>query len=82
MSDVEQKGLEWKLTPDLDLSRAKHRAKPETQKIEVSPFVLAAIRLLLFTGCRLSEILNLRWSEVDLEHGLLKHADSRTARSL
>jgi hypothetical protein len=40
LSDVEQKGLEWKLTPDLDPSRAKHRAKPEIQKIEVSPFVL------------------------------------------
>ena len=31
LSDVEQKGLEWKLTPDLDPSRAKHRAKPDTE---------------------------------------------------
>jgi integrase len=80
LSDVEQKGLEWKLTADLDPSRAKHRAKPETQKIEVSPFVIAAIRLLLLTGCRLGEILNLRWSEVDLEHGVLNLADSKTGK--
>jgi integrase len=80
LSDVEQKGLEWKLAPDLDPSRAKHRAKQETQKIEVSPFVLAAIRLLLFTGCRLSEILNLRWSEVELERGVLNLADSKTGK--
>jgi Arm DNA-binding domain/Phage integrase, N-terminal SAM-like domain len=45
LSAVEQCGLEWRLTPDLDPSRAKHRAKPATQKIEVSPFVLATVRL-------------------------------------
>ena len=80
LSNVEQKGLDWKLTPDLDPSRAKHRAKPEAQKIEVSPFVLATIRLLLFTGCRLGEILNLRWSEVDFERGTLNLADSKTGK--
>jgi integrase len=80
LSDVEQKGLDWKLTPDLDPARAKHRAKPETQKIEVSPFVLAAIRLLLLTGCRLGEILNLRWSEVDFDRGTLNLADSKTGK--
>jgi len=31
LRDVEQHGLNWKLTPDLDASRAKHRAKPERQ---------------------------------------------------
>lgn len=48
LRDVEQHGLNWKLTPDLDASRAKHRAKAEHQQIEVSPFVIAAIRLLLY----------------------------------
>jgi integrase len=80
LSDVEQKGLEWKLTPDLDPSRAKHRAKPDTQRISVSPFVIAAIKLLMFTGCRLGEILNLRWSEVDLERAVLNLADSKTGK--
>jgi integrase len=80
LRDVEQHGLNWKLTPDLDASRAKHRAKAERQQIEVSPFVIAAIRLLLFTGCRRSEILNLKWSEVDFERGMLNLTDSKTGR--
>lgn len=41
-------------------------------------YVLAAIRLLLFTGARLSEILTLRWSYVDLDHRLLRLPDSKT----
>ena len=43
-----------------------------------SPFVVAAIRLLIFTGARLSEILTLRWDQVDLERGWLNLADSKT----
>jgi integrase len=38
----------------------------------------AAIRLLALTGARRSEILNLRWREVDLGHGLLVLPDSKT----
>jgi integrase len=38
----------------------------------------AAIRLLALTGARRSEILNLRWREVDLERGLLMLPDSKT----
>lgn len=41
-------------------------------------FVLAAIRILLFTGARLSEILTLQWSFVDLDHRLLRLPDSKT----
>jgi integrase len=44
----------------------------------ISLFVLAAIKLLILTGCRRGEILNLRWSEVDLENELLLLADSKT----
>jgi integrase len=40
--------------------------------------VIAAIRLLVFTGARLSEILTLRWDHVDLERGFLNLADSKT----
>ena len=35
----------------------------------VSPLAAAAIRLLMLTGCRKSEILTLRWWDVDLEGG-------------
>jgi integrase len=41
-----------------------------------------AIRLLALTGCRRSEILELKWNEVDLEGGALRFADSKTGRSV
>jgi integrase len=44
----------------------------------VTPWIAAAVRLLLFTGARLSEILTLRWNEVDLDNGLLRLPDSKT----
>ena len=45
---------------------------------EVSANAAAAIRLLMFTGCRRNEILRLRWEEVDLERGELRLRDSKT----
>jgi len=47
-----------------------------------SLFALAAIRLLIFTGARLGEILTLRWEYVDLEQRVLKLPDSKTGRKL
>src|SRR5204862_1250052 len=41
---------------------------------------IAAIRLLLFTGCRLREILHLKWEHADFERGLLLLPDSKTGR--
>lgn len=41
---------------------------------------LAAIRMLAVSGMRLSEVLNLRWSEVSRERGFLELADSKTGR--
>lgn len=41
-----------------------------------SPHVVGAIRLLALTGCRLSEVLNLRWTEV--RPGALALPDSKT----
>jgi integrase len=38
----------------------------------------AAIRLLLLSGCRKSEILSLRWKWVDIERGVLRLPDSKT----
>jgi integrase len=39
---------------------------------------VTALRLLLLTGARRSEVLELRWSEVDLERACLRLADSKT----
>ena len=46
----------------------------------VSLHAAAAIRLLLLTGCRKSEILTLKWEEVDLEAGVLNLPDSKTGK--
>lgn len=43
-----------------------------------SPYVVAAIRLLVFTGARLSEILALEWSHVDFERACLRLPESKT----
>jgi integrase len=42
------------------------------------PSALAAIRLLLLTGARKSEILTLKWEHVDLGRGILRLPDSKT----
>ncbi len=46
----------------------------------VPPSAILALRLLLLTGARKSEILRLRWSEVDLERRLLLLSDSKTGQ--
>lgn len=47
-----------------------------------SPYILAAIKLLIFTGARLSEILDLRWEWVDFERGEARLPDSTGAKTL
>ncbi|MCH6591248.1 MAG: tyrosine-type recombinase/integrase [Proteobacteria bacterium] len=42
------------------------------------PSVIAAVRLLMFTGARLGEILNLEWSHVDFERSCLRLPESKT----
>ena len=46
------------------------------------PSAILAIRLLLFTGARLSEILTLKWEHVDFERGVLDLPDSKTGSKL
>lgn len=47
-----------------------------------SPAAIAAIRLLVLTGCRRSEILGLRWEHVDFGAGELRLPDSKTGARL
>jgi integrase len=42
------------------------------------PSAIAAIRLLILTGCRLSEILSLQWEWIDFERGCVVLPDSKT----
>jgi integrase len=44
------------------------------------PAAVLAIRLLLLTGARRDEILNLRWEDVDLDTGTLNLPDSKTGK--
>jgi integrase len=76
--EAETVGIPW--DPDPANPKAKHAPKVGKRRTIVSPFATAAMRLLLFTGARLREILHLRWDEVDLERGLLFLPDSKTGR--
>lgn len=60
-------------------SESKHAPKEKNRTV-YGPHVTGAIRLLMLTGCRLREILNLRWSEYDEKRGLLLLPDSKTGR--
>src|SRR5262249_46757813 len=43
----------------------------EQHRGDLSEAIPAAVRLLLFTGARLSEVLTLRWNYIDQEHGII-----------
>jgi integrase len=75
--EAETTGIPWMV--DESNPTAKHVAKNERYtKIALS--AAAALRLLLFTGCRLREILHLRWEHVDFERGCLFLPDSKSGR--
>jgi len=76
--EAETQGVPW----DIDETKptAKHYAKEENRRTLVGLHAAAALRLLILTGARLREILNLRWEWVDLERGLLLLPDSKTGR--
>jgi integrase len=76
--EAETVGIAWEV--DRERPNAKHIPKPENARTIIEPEVAAALRLLLFTGARLREILHLKWSEVDTERGVLMLGDSKTGR--
>lgn len=45
---------------------------------DVSIYAGNALRLLMLTGCRLNEVLTLKWSFLNLEHGVLELPDTKT----
>jgi integrase len=62
-------GIAWR--EDGDAPKSKHLARQENRRTFLSPDAASALRLLIFTGARLREILHLRWEHVDLGRGLL-----------
>jgi len=63
---------------DDELARLGGVLRDAEEKGLASAEAVAAIRLLLLTGCRVSEILGLRWEDVDIERRCLRFADSKT----
>ena len=75
--EAETAGIPW--TVDESRPNAKHVPK-DKRFTRIGPYAAAALRLLLFTGCRLREILHLRWEHIDFERGCLFLPDSKTGR--
>jgi integrase len=76
--EAETVGIPYEI--DRSKPTSKHAPKEENRTTRISPFATAALRLLLLTGCRLREILHLRWDHVDFERGLIFLPDSKTGR--
>ncbi|WP_371347822.1 tyrosine-type recombinase/integrase [Ancylobacter sp. IITR112] len=65
--EAETVGIAWEPDPT---KKTKHVPKV-VQRTKIDPDAAAALRLLIFTGARLREVLHARWSDVDLERGVL-----------
>jgi integrase len=76
--EAETIGIPWQV--DATKPTAKHVPKEKNRRTLIGKHAAAAIRLLIFTGARLREILHLRWENVDLERGLLALPDSKTGK--
>jgi integrase len=62
---------------DEELKRIGETLTEAEQARSELPTVLHAIRLLALTGMRLSEVLGLRWSDVDLGNGAIRLPDAK-----
>lgn len=72
---AETVGISWVV--DETKPTAKHIPK-KNRVTAVDPYAVAAIRLLIFTGARLREILHARWDHIDWQRSILRLADSKT----
>jgi integrase len=74
--DAETVGVPWQIDPG---KKTKHLRKDKRETV-IGEHAAASLRLLIFTGARLREILHLKWEHVDLERGLLLLPDSKTGK--
>jgi integrase len=75
LREAETVGLPWKVGLN-----TKHPIKPEVRRTLYRRVTTAAIELLLFTGCRLSEVLNLRWEQIDFNAGTVTLLETKSGR--
>ncbi|MEY9575116.1 integrase [Bradyrhizobium diazoefficiens] len=74
---AESSGIQWEPDP---AKKVKHAPKPENRLAKIDQFAAGALRLLLFTGARLREVLHLKWEHIDFDRGLLLLPDSKTGK--
>ena len=61
-----------------ELSNLGNALDEEERHQTSSPWIIAAIRLLILSGARLGEILTLEWEHVDFDNAMLRLPDSKT----
>jgi integrase len=76
--EAETVGLPYAV--DQSKPTAKHAPKEANRRTVIGPHAAAALRLLIFTGARLREILHLKWDQIDFERGLLLLPTSKTGK--
>lgn len=76
-----EKSRERYLSPD-ELARLGETLAAAEKGKDEHPSAILALRLLALTGMRKGEVLSLRWSEIDLEHGRTHLADSKTGKKV
>jgi integrase len=75
-----REGRRERFLSQAELARLGDALREAEQDKSCSKWVIAAIRLLTFTGARRNEILTLRWEHVSEEHRCLMLPDSKTGR--
>src|SRR5262249_28194965 len=75
-----REGRRERFLSQTELGRLGDALRQAEKDKSCSPWVIAAIRLLTFTGARRNEILTLRWEHVSDEHQCLMLPDSKTGR--
>jgi integrase len=78
LREAETIGIPWNVDETKPLS--KHMPRLESRRTAFGPYPVAAIRLLLLTGCRLREVLDLKWSYIDFDRGIIFLPDSKTGQ--
>ena len=76
--EAETVGLPYSV--DESKPKAKHAPKEASRRTVIGPHAAGALRLLIFTGARLREILHLKWEQIDFERGLLLLPTSKTGK--
>lgn len=73
---AETTGIPWAID---QTKKTKHVPKLKRETV-IGEHAAAALRLLIFTGARLREVLHLKWEHVDFDRGLLLLPESKTGK--